>query len=786
MKSDLRLPRNKFFARLWIVFHALAIVPFLVTMLAGKPLNLDADLFNMLPKPNVGKAMGVADERLTEKTAQNVFILVSHDDFSRAKETAEAVYNKIKDSTGFKSVSLYSDMSMLGEMTDFIQKYKWNLLDEAAIEMLNSPGGAEAFAYDALSKVYSAFSFSSLSYLDSDPFMLGDYTLQNYLRVAQESGTAMSPRDGVLATQYEGKWYVMISGILSAEGAALASSTNAIAQIYDACNPLEKDGIRFVYSGTPFHSHESSNSASREITIISCVSFSVVIILCLLIFGTPLPIVCSLVSILISLITAFSVTRFAFGKIHLLTLVFGTSLIGSCIDYSLHYFVNWKANRKLTSGEKIRKHLMTGLLLSLLSTEICYFMLIFAPFNLLKQMATFSITGILSSFLTVVCFYPLLKLPEKKREIKLLKFYRVATGRTKIIAGRVVTIAIFVCTISTMAVLHKNVRIENDLTRLYTMEGRLGDDTILAAKVLQYDPSGWFIISGDNAEDVLVREERVGRDLLAFNAGKEKGGYMATSLFVPSKETQEKSRAASEKLLAIAEEQYEMLGYDASFAADLRADFAASANNFVLPDNSDIPEYLMTAIGTEWLGEIDGKYYSIILPVSVTDEPSYHHIAGDDDNVYFENKMVEMARDLDKLTRTILTLFAVAYVVIFVVLRFFYSWRETFKIVSIPLMIVLVICTVFAVQNNALEFFSITGMILVFGLGLDYVIYMIENDKRKSDSEEAKLEPFAILVSFVTTAVSFGALALSTFMPVHLLGTSIFLGLLTAFICTLF
>jgi predicted exporter len=153
--------------------------------------------------------------------------------------------------------------------------------------------------------------------------------------------------------------------------------------------------------------------------------------------------------------------------------------------------------------------------------------------------------------------------------------------------------------------------------------------------------------------------------------------------------------------------------------------------------------------------------------------------------VYFENKIRDIGRDLDRLTRTILVLFAFAYVIIIVVLKFFYSWRHTLKIASIPLLIVLVICSVFAANGIYLEFFSITGMILVFGLGLDYVIYMIENEKRHDNTPNARLEPFAILLSFLTTAVSFGALALSSFVPVHMLGLSIFLGLTTAFLCTI-
>ena len=50
----------------------------------------------------------------------------------------------------------------------------------------------------------------------------------------------------------------------------------------------------------------------------------------------------------------------------------------------------------------------------------------------------------------------------------------------------------------------------------------------------------------------------------------------------------------------------------------------------------------------------------------------------------------------------------------------------------------------------------------------------MENEKNKGKNTNT-LEPFATLLSFVTTIVSFGALALSSFQPVHLMGLSIFL-----------
>lgn len=147
--------------------------------------------------------------------------------------------------------------------------------------------------------------------------------------------------------------------------------------------------------------------------------------------------------------------------------------------------------------------------------------------------------------------------------------------------------------------------------------------------------------------------------------------------------------------------------------------------------------------------------------------------------------MSDMAQDLDKLTNMVLIFFAGAYILIFVILKLFFTWKQSLKIISIPLLIVLMTSAIFTIFNINLEFFSVTGLILVFGLGLDYIIYMIENEKDKTLKTKT-LEPFATLLSFITTVISFGALALSSFQPVHLMGLSIFIGLTTAYISTMF
>lgn len=777
MKIKLNKLENKHFLTAWGIYHGGILLFFLISLIAARGnLQIEADLFNMFPKSFEEESIRRADDKMTQSTGDNIFILIANKDFAKAKETAVYLYDTFSASDNFKSLTLYSDMNSVSEITDFVYDYRWNLLDDETIDLLNSPGGPEAFAEAALAQAYSPFTMLPLDNLDTDPFLLAEHNLQNYLTAVQRSGVAMSVKDGVLATKHNDEWVIMLRGVLSKKGAALASKKNGVAEIYQVCGPLEGEetGTRFIYNGTPFHSHESSNSASREITIISIVSMLAVVIILLLVFKTPKPIFYSIGSILLSVGIAFIATLATFKKMHVLTLVFGTSLIGSCIDYSIHYFTYWAGNPDLKSGKAIREELLPGFIMAIMSSCFCFAILLFAPFNLLKQMALFSLVGLFSSFLTTVAIYPNIPLPKGERTITLTKVINLTQkSKGKRTFSKVLIIVMFVVSIGSILICRKNLRIKNDLTKLYTMQGRLKSDTIEAAEIIQYSPTGWFIIRGDTEQETLQAEEALRAELDALPGNKI--GYLSPTLFIPSIEKQKKSREACKKLLDLAPEQLEWLGFDAEDAEYVFQDFEDSSDNFISVENGNVPEFLLDSVSTAWLGEINGKHYTVVIPNFVFETEPFKKLAENNDSVFYVSKATDISSDLDHLTKLVLLFFLVAYVVLFVLLKFFYSWIQSLKIISIPVLIMLITGAVFAIFKINLEFFSVTGLILVFGLGLDYIIYMMENDR---------LQPFAILLSFVTTIISFGALALSSFTPVHLIGLSIFLGLTTAYVAS--
>lgn len=767
---------DRHFFRLWIFFHTAVLMTFLFTFLfSEKSLKIDADLFNMLPKQFSVGSVEKADKKLSETTSRNVFILSCNKDFEAAKDTAGKVYGELKKSRNFQSLSLYQDTEVLDQFEDFLFKNRFNLIPE------NMEDPSE-ISEKALEKLYSPFTYSSLEHLDMDPFLLTEFEMEEYVGRLGSGGTALGLKDNVLAREYNGNWYVMLRGVLSREGSALASKKNGITEIYEVCSKYEKDGQRFIYSGTTFHSHKSSNEASKEIALISTVSLAAVLVLLLFVFRTPLPIFLSLGSIGVSVLTAFLFTIAMFHKIHVLTLVFGTTLIGSCIDYSLHFFINWKANVQLKTGAEIRKYLFSGLTLSLVSTEICFAILLFAPFELLRQMSVFSLSGIFSSFLSVVCIYPLVPIPEdNKRRVFGTKIVCVPKWYSRKIIGRLAVGAMFAFAFACLSTGYKNCTVENNLSRLYKMEGLLLEDQIESANVLNYAPRGWFIIRGSTADELIALEKTFVSDLR--NLSKDISVF-CTSDFLPSWKEQDRSKRIYESLLSAMEDQLLILGEE-PHTLDIISEWEAKKNAYTAME--DFPQFIQEACANSWLGEIDGTWYSVVMPSFIPDSLDGKAFASKyGDDVFYVNKMSDISSDMDVLTVMILKFFALACILIFLVLKFFYSLKQTLKIVSVPLLIILIVSSVFSLAKIHLEFFSITGIILVLGLGLDYVIYMAEAQKRNDCSENRMLEPYAILLSFFTTAISFGAIALSSFMPVHLMGLAILVGLVTAYFTSFF
>lgn len=767
------LPRNSLTPKTWLFCHGALLLALCLSFFFARPPRFNTSLLDILPPSHSLKSVGQADAALSANTSRAATILAYAEDFAAAKSAVAYLYEH---APYFDDATLYVDAAATEGLTDFLFVNRFNLLDAQTVAQLEN-GGAELFAQDALARIYGAFSLTDSTLLADDPFDLTGTTLLRFLRVAQNGG-AMAVKDGVLAAEHDGVWYVMLRGSFSPAALSLAGKNSAVKELYAQCRTLtQATGVRFAFSGVPFHSYESSSQAQRQVSVISAIGIVLVVLLFLAIFRSPLPAIVSAAAVVLSCGMGLAAVLLFFRQIHILTFVFGTTLIGTCVDYSIHFFVHWKGDATVRDGAEIRQKILRGVGISFLSTEICFAALFLSPFPFLQQVAAFLFFGLLCAFLTVTSLFPYLPLPPAEtRTIPLLRTRPALHLNAPFLAAvRALPLVLAMGAVVVLAHNRLSVKIDNNLRDMYTMSDHLLESEKITAQVLDYGSAGWyFLIEGETSQDVLQTEEAF--TAMLARAGRRQS-YLATSDFVPSRARQERSYAACAQLLPLAAAQYDALGFpdDGAEVAAFSADYASRARQSVSPDQADMPAILQSVTKSLWIGAIDGRWYSCVLPLHTDDEAYFRALAASVPGVYFVNKTADIGAELNALTAMMLKLLAAAFCLVLVLLCFCYPPKTVACITAIPVITVLVTFAALCLSRISIGFFSVTGVVLVFGLGLDYVIYAIEG--KKSDGA---LNSLAILVSFLTTALSFGALALINFAPVHTIGLTVFVGLTTA------
>jgi predicted exporter len=766
------LNANKNLPFLWLFVHGGLFLAFGISLLI-KPVQFNANLIDIIPASETLKSASKADVILGEKTSRQIVILSSSLDFSAARSGAKQLFEALEKDSKFESLSLYVDETYISRITRYLYDYRFMLLDRETIDGIeNDPS---LLAEDAIAAVYSPFTLTPLDNLAGDPFLLAKKSMQRFLASAMQSGN-LSPRDDVLTAQAGEDWYVMLRGSLASKGMELDSRENAVKLIYEKCDLIKENnpGIEFFYSGVPFHSYESSSNAQREISAISTVSILIILALFILIFRHPIPVLGSLIAAVLSVLSGLTGVLLFFREVHVLSFVFGTTLIGTCVDYSIHFFV-YRINNH--DGQMVRSLIFRGIAMSFTSTIICFTAFLFAPFSILKQFSVFCLIGLLSSFLTVICIFPVMR--GGKRKITFPSFHflnkfsplQLKCFRTIVLSG------FFSLFIITLFINRHLIKVENSLGSLYSMTEKLLESEKTQSKVLNYGSTGWyFIVSGKDAQQLLQNEEKLCAVLDDEIALGNLGSYMAVSSFYPSMRKQNASYSAAEKLLPLAAAQFEAFGFDAQAAENYEKEFKTSYDRHLVPGGGDFPAGITANL---WIGESGGNYYSCVLPLHAENEGNFRKIADGIDNVFFVNKVKDTGIELDRLTLNMMFLFLASFIVIFIIIRFFYSWKHTLKILLIPVLIILSVLTVLSCLKIPLNFFVMVGLFLVFALGLDYIFYIVESEKHHENRAET---PFAIFLSFITTALAFGALVLSSFIPAHIFGASVFSGICAAYI----
>ena len=270
----------------------------------------------------------------------------------------------------------------------------------------------------------------------------------------------------------------------------------------------------------------------------------------------------------------------------------------------------------------------------------------------------------------------------------------------------------------------------------------------------------YYILQAKNAQELLEKEEMLVTELQSRSLQS-----LAVSSFVPSLAKQQDSMSQYQKLKPVAQKFFKELKIENSKKLDDL--FKPGTASFSVEDFfARSPQNPLRA---NWLGEIQGQYYSV---VNVVGSPDYASLeALQNISVHLVSKAHDLSQILKNLRQNLMATFGWVIVILALFFIFLDGFKGAFWILFPPVISSLATMVISMFLFGYLNLFNVLAVILIFCLGLDYSVFF-------SQSKGATVAThIGIFISVLSTIGSFGILAFSKTHAVSSFGMSVFIGI---------
>ncbi|MGH8370949.1 MAG: hypothetical protein ACRESC_08195, partial [Gammaproteobacteria bacterium] len=355
------------------------------------------------------------------------------------------------------------------------------------------------------------------------------------------------PDGAFLSAVHDGQRYFLLSMELSGAAFGKQGSSLAASAMHDAQVAVQKTcaACRFEATGAPLFADIARREAQHETVWLSLVSTLLIMLLIAYAFRSLAPHALGFLQLFASLLAATAAVIACFGSIQILTLVFGTTLLGIAIDYAFLYFAEYWFGDS-TPHEVMRK-IRPGLFMGLATGVVAFAFLLLAGFPALTQIAIFSVAGLLEAGLVVVLIFPvtLTRTPEVAAHPAIHWPQRFIQRACRVSRWRYALPALALL-LSIPGWLR--LQASDDVRELQHFPPQLMQTDAHIRSILgQIPPPGFFLIEAPDLEQALNREETL---FAAISKTLPGSNSLGLSRFLPSASRQRASLAAWDQVFA--------------------------------------------------------------------------------------------------------------------------------------------------------------------------------------------------------------------------------------------
>jgi predicted exporter len=468
------------------------------------------------------------------------------------------------------------------------------------------------------------------------------------------------------------------------------------------------------------------------------------------------------------IVTALGAVHAVNGTIHGLTLGFGSTLIGVCIDYPVHLLNHLRAIRppdpaaRNLAWRRLLRHLVVGSVTTLAG----FACMAFSSYPGIREISLFAIVGIVAAFLFTVLFLPLgapwLGPVMGKSPANALPFLE---GMSRVVrTHRRSAIAILaVAGLGALALL-PTITLETDARALDQADpATLAED----AAVRQHLPTAafprYFLVSGATPQEALAANDTLYRALRTRQTVDPDLEFVSLHPFLPSAELQKRNLAALAAVTDAGERairSLEKTGFRAQAFAPFLADLDAAQGGRVDPLTFDsLAGSALADVLKGFHFDHDGRTWILTLAGPSGDLEAVDAMLPDGmDRVRIEPSALVSSLVTSSQRETVL-LFLLGMVVNVILIG---VYRGRFRAGCVTLgptfLALLMILAGIALLGIPLNFLHVVGMLLILAMGMDYAVFLLGRP-RPADDPEASVARTSVLLSAMTTALTFGLLA---------------------------
>ena len=737
---------------------------------------LETGFLALLPVSEQDPAIADAVSRHNVQRDKKIIWLIGAGNAESAIFLAKEGKRQLEQSRLFQSILLELPAQDLGGRYRQLFPYRYQLLDGKTKTLIKE--NPEKFLKENLAILYNPLGQIAAANLERDPLMLFNRYLDSLNPVK------LSMRQGIPVLHEGGQYWALMLTELEDSRLRIDKLESLFALSKKIKADTEAKGGGLMATGMPLFTAYGADSAKQEISTVGLGSSATIIVLILLTFRSPRPLLLSSLAIGSGLFAALIVSIMVFGKVHIITLVFGASLIGVADDYALHFICDSFGEKNWRPSQGLR-YLFPGLAMGLLINLLSYSGLVLSPFPGLREVALFSAAGLLVAWLTVVLLFPLLLEGFQANHQPVIKqitdtwHQRWPAWINK--NRRIIYVILAVFILGGIGQLNPR----DDVRLLQSAEEELlraADRIKKIAPISQENQ--FFVVSGEDIQTWHRNEQALLARLKPLITQNRLDQYQALSDHWPDMEEQQVNYALLEKALyrsGLVANYMTELGFSKKAIKDELVEFGSAQGKSI-----SLSGWLDTVDESKrqlWLGCGNRQCRSIVSLTGIQDLSALAKLDGLP-GVSWVDQVGKMSSLFARYRIRIGWLIAAAYLVVLGGLGLKVGWRDGLSILSIPVVASLFALAMIGWFNQLFSLFNLFALLLVLGIGVDDAIffYMAAKARQIDPSAEEKRAStsLAVVLSAVTTLLAFGLLALSSTEIVHAFGFTVASGITAA------